>query len=176
MTTSLLPTGLLPLIAFSLLLFACGDTEPAARQASIATPLKQLGTNPVLKNKDLAQGKLSVVNFWASWCVPCRAEHPFLMSLAKTQPRLFGIAYRDKPKNAEGFLRKLGNPFLRLGLDETGYTALGWGIKGIPETFVLDGKGRIIFHHRGPLTDLTEIKKVLRYGTLKRGALKQAPQ
>jgi cytochrome c biogenesis protein CcmG/thiol:disulfide interchange protein DsbE len=151
------------IVLLILLLFlpACEDKEgkgyPVGDFALV--PLDKI---PLLEPKHLAQGKVSIVNFWASWCVPCRAEHPFLMTLAKGKTPIFGIAYSDEPKNAVRFLRTLGNPFLRVGLDREGYTALGWGIKGVPETFVLDGKGRIIFHHRGPLVELTEIRRVLK--------------
>ncbi|MEG9861824.1 MAG: DsbE family thiol:disulfide interchange protein [Parvularculales bacterium] len=102
---------------------------------------------------DLKTGRLSLVNVWASWCAPCRAEHPLLKELAQRQDiQLLGLNYKDDPANARRFLSQLGNPFAHVGSDINGYTALDWGIYGIPETFIVDGTGRIIVRHKGPLT------------------------
>jgi cytochrome c biogenesis protein CcmG, thiol:disulfide interchange protein DsbE len=108
---------------------------------------------PGLASADLKTGKVSVVNVWASWCGPCRAEHPLLMDLAKQNSiALVGINYKDKPANAAAFLARLGQPFARAGADEKGRAAIDWGVYGVPETFVVDGKGVIRFKWIGPLT------------------------
>jgi cytochrome c biogenesis protein CcmG/thiol:disulfide interchange protein DsbE len=102
---------------------------------------------------DLAQGEVSVVNFWASWCLPCVEEHPLLVRLkAKTGVRVFGINYKDQPAAARRFLGRYGNPFVAVGVDGNGRTAIEWGVYGMPETFIVDGKGRIAYKHVGPIT------------------------
>lgn len=102
---------------------------------------------------DLAQGEISVVNLWASWCAPCRAEHPELMRLAALgDVTLYGVNYKDTVAGAgEGFLAELGDPFHKVGVDADGQTALAWGVTGVPETFVVNGEGRIVYKHVGPL-------------------------
>jgi cytochrome c biogenesis protein CcmG/thiol:disulfide interchange protein DsbE len=106
---------------------------------------------PGLATADLAQGQVVMVNFFASWCVPCRAEHPFLTALTEeTGVPLYGINHRDKPEDAAAWLAELGNPYTRIGAD-AGRAAVEWGVTGVPETFIVDGQGRIRYHHRGPL-------------------------
>lgn len=99
------------------------------------------------------QGGVTVVNVWASWCAPCRDEHPVLMQLSQmTGVRLVGINYKDQPENARRFLGALGNPFAAVGADTAGRAAIDWGVYGVPETFVVDAKGTIAYKHVGPLT------------------------
>lgn len=106
---------------------------------------------PGLARADLG-GKPVLVNFFASWCVPCRAEHPLLMRLAQEEGvALYGIAYKDKPEDAKAFLAELGNPFSRVALDSSGRTGIDFGVYGVPETYVIDGAGRIRFRQVGPL-------------------------
>ncbi len=106
---------------------------------------------PGLATDDLAKGEVVMVNFFASWCVPCRAEHPFLTALSEeTGVPLYGINHRDKPEDAAAWLAELGNPYTRIGADP-GRAAVEWGVTGVPETFIVDGEGRIRYHHRGPL-------------------------
>jgi len=96
----------------------------------------------------------TAVNFFASWCVPCRAEHHVLLQLAKLDNvRLIGIAYKDDPAAAIAFLQELGNPFAETGSDMDGHAAIGFGITGVPETFFIDRKGVIRHHFAGPLTE-----------------------
>ena len=106
---------------------------------------------PGFSSSDLGQGEVVMVNFFASWCVPCRAEHPYLTELAeRSGVPLYGINHRDKPAAAIAWLDELGNPYQRIGAD-AGRGAVEWGVSGVPETFILDGEGRIRYHHRGPL-------------------------
>jgi cytochrome c biogenesis protein CcmG/thiol:disulfide interchange protein DsbE len=109
---------------------------------------------PGLATADLKGGKVHVVNVWASWCVPCRDEHPLLVELAK-DPRiaLVGINYKDQSENARRFLGALGNPFARVGEDSNGRVGIDWGVYGVPETFVVAPDGTIAYKHVGPLSD-----------------------
>jgi cytochrome c biogenesis protein CcmG/thiol:disulfide interchange protein DsbE len=103
--------------------------------------------------KDL-MGHVTVVNVWASWCVPCRQEAPALAELgADKSIALYGFVYKDKPAAARAFLQQYGNPFARLGLDADGSTAIDWGVYGVPETYVIDAKGIIRERYVGALTD-----------------------
>ena len=108
---------------------------------------------PGLSSKDLGAGEVTVLNVFASWCGPCHEEHPVLMELVRTGGvKLAGLNYKDGAADARRFLGKLGNPYTRIGSDSTGRVALDFGVYGVPETFVIDGKGRIAFKHVGPLT------------------------
>ena len=99
------------------------------------------------------QGKLALVNVWASWCVPCRQEHPVLLELSG-DPRivLVGINYKDKTENALKFLGELGNPFAAVGIDPNGKAAIDWGVYGVPETYLVAPDGEILFKQIGPFT------------------------
>ena len=100
-----------------------------------------------------SHGSPSVVNFFASWCQPCLAEHPLLVELSdNSQLRLFGIAWRDSGDKAQAWLRQHGNPFFLVGIDPDSKAGIEWGIAGVPETFFLDRSGTIRFVHTGPLT------------------------
>jgi cytochrome c biogenesis protein CcmG/thiol:disulfide interchange protein DsbE len=94
---------------------------------------------------------VKVVNIWASWCGPCRAEHPFLMDLQAAGITVHGINHRDEPGNAIGFLDELGDPFTLIGVDRNGRASVDWGVYGVPETFVLNGAGEIVYKHVGPI-------------------------
>jgi len=112
------------------------------------------GTRPIggFAGADLAAGQVSVVNFWASWCVPCVQEHPVLVALKeKTGVRLYGVNYKDQAAAARRFLGRYGNPFSAVGVDSDGRAAIEWGVYGMPETFVVDGQGRIAYKHVGPI-------------------------
>lgn len=98
------------------------------------------------------KGRVSLVNVFASWCIPCRAEHPLLMRLAGQEKlAIFGLNYKDKPADARAWLKELGNPYRRIGVDPRGRVAIDWGVYGVPETFVIGPKGRIRYKHVGPL-------------------------
>jgi cytochrome c biogenesis protein CcmG/thiol:disulfide interchange protein DsbE len=108
---------------------------------------------PGLSSSDLKMGQVAIVNVWASWCGPCRTEHPLLMELAgRSDIRLVGINYKDDAENARRFLGSLGQPFAAVGADQMGRSAVDWGVYGVPETFVVDGKGTIRYKSIGPLT------------------------
>ena len=107
---------------------------------------------PGLSSTDLV-GRVSVVNVFASWCVPCRAEHPLLMRLHEEgAAALYGINYKDAREDAIAWLDRLGDPYDRIGADRDGRVAIDWGVYGVPETFILDGEGRIRYKHVGPIT------------------------
>ena len=132
-------------------------TRPSALIGRIAPPLSLRALTgmpvPALSEQDLA-GHETVVNFWASWCAPCRLEHSVLMALSlRKDLTLVGIAYKDDAAQARSFLENLGNPFSRIGLDPQGRTAFDWGVSGVPETFVIGPDRRILAHEEGPLTD-----------------------
>ena len=104
-------------------------------------------------SSDLAAGRVTVVNFFASWCAPCRDEAPMLAALSRTSGvTLYGLVYRDTPQNARGFLDDVGNPFQRIDIDKDGSAGIDWGIYGVPETFVIDGRGIVRERYAGPLT------------------------
>ena len=108
---------------------------------------------PGLAARDLQKGDVTVVNIWASWCVPCRTEAPILLQLAQRKDiRLVGIANKDDPQNAKLFLQEFGNPYAAIGDDRRGRATIDWGVYGVPETFIVDGKGIIRFKVIGGLT------------------------
>lgn len=117
-------------------------------------------------------GRPTLVNVWASWCAPCREEHPILETLAADpRIRLVGINYKDQSENAVRFLGQLGNPFAAIGVDTNGRTAIDWGVYGVPETFLLGPDGTIRYKFIGPLSEeslkaklMPEIEKVLKGG------------
>jgi cytochrome c biogenesis protein CcmG/thiol:disulfide interchange protein DsbE len=102
---------------------------------------------------ELSKGDVTIVNFWASWCAPCVAEHPLLVELAENSGvKLYGVNYKDKPEAARRFLGRYGNPFAAMGVDPQGRGAIEWGVYGMPETFVINGRGEIAYKHVGPIT------------------------
>jgi cytochrome c biogenesis protein CcmG/thiol:disulfide interchange protein DsbE len=128
------------------------DLDPLAGATKDGAPVPALTTQT-------ARGKLTLVNFWASWCVPCRQEHPVILQLAK-DPRItvVGVNYKDGAENALRFLGELGNPFSAIGLDPAGRMAIDWGVYGIPESYLVGPDGTILYKRVGPFDDksLTE--------------------
>jgi cytochrome c biogenesis protein CcmG/thiol:disulfide interchange protein DsbE len=111
------------------------------------------GVVPGLSAADL-KGRVSVVNVFASWCPPCLAEHPFIVALAKDKRlQVVGLNYKDREDKAVAWLAEHGNPYARIGADRDGRVALDWGLVAVPETYVVDRQGRIVWHYRGPLTE-----------------------
>ncbi len=123
------------------------DLEPLAGATRDGAPVPALTAQAV-------KGKLTLVNFWASWCVPCRQEHPVILALSK-DPRLtvVGVNYKDGSENALRFLGELGNPFSAIGLDPVGKMAIDWGVYGIPESYLVGPDGTILYKRVGPFDD-----------------------
>ena len=178
----------LPLIAFAglaaLFWLRLGSGDPSripsalighpAPQTSLPplTGLLSDGTQVPGLDPAIFKGKVSVVNVWASWCVPCHDEAPLLSGLAKDQRlQLVGINYKDAPDNARRFLGRYGNPFGVVGVDANGRAAIEWGVYGVPETFVVGREGTIVYKLVGPITPdnldsvlKAEIDKALKTG------------
>lgn len=119
-----------------------------------------LAEKPGLADQDLRRGGVTILNVFASWCAPCHLEHPLLLALAQDDKlagegvRLYGIAYKDAPENIRRFLGQNGDPFARVGLDESGRTGIDFGVYGVPETFIIKGDGTIAFKYVGPITEV----------------------
>jgi len=127
--------------------------SPMIGKPAPAFALPPLKTDkPGLAAADL-QGKVTLVSFFASWCIPCRAEHPLLMELAAThQVNLVGINYKDKPEDGLAWLGKLGDPYAAIGADRDGRVGIDFGVYGVPESYLIDKQGRIRFKQTGPFT------------------------
>jgi cytochrome c biogenesis protein CcmG/thiol:disulfide interchange protein DsbE len=130
------------------------DQLPSAMEgrAAPAVQVVALGTGPDLTDAMLREPGVKLVNFWASWCAPCRAEHPVLKTLQAEGVTILGVNFKDKPEAALQFLDDLGNPYAAIGADDSGRMGLDWGLYGVPETFVIDGTGKVILRHAGPIT------------------------
>ena len=160
------PATAIPVAVFALLaavfgfyLHQIGTGEKNAAHvpsALIGKPAPDFDLPPIegmaggLKTADL-RGKVAMVNVFASWCPPCHQEHPLLMQLARAGVPIYGINIKDKPKAARAFLRRLGNPYRRIGADLSGRVSIDWGVYGYPETFIVDRTGRIRYKHVGPI-------------------------
>ncbi|QFT73310.1 DsbE family thiol:disulfide interchange protein [Ruegeria sp. THAF33] len=127
---------------------------PSAREGQPAPPvvLSEFPEKKLFDDATLRDGEVKLVNYWASWCAPCRAEHPNLEALAAEGIPVYGINYKDQLDNAQAFLTELGDPYAAIGRDEKGRMALDWGLYGVPETYVVDGDGTIILRFAGPIT------------------------
>ena len=119
-----------------------------------------LGDGPLVTDEALRSGDLKLVNFWASWCGPCRIEHPNLIELSNQGLPVYGLNYKDIEKNALGFLAELGDPYVASAQIE-GRAALDWGVYGVPETFLLDGNGKILLRTAGPVTQRVIREKLM---------------
>jgi cytochrome c biogenesis protein CcmG, thiol:disulfide interchange protein DsbE len=114
---------------------------------------------PGIAPADLRDGRITVLNVFASWCAPCRVEHPFLVEMANHEAvrtgrvRVVGLNYKDEPENARRFLGALGNPYAAVGTDRNGRSAIDWGVYGVPETFLIGKDGIILKKHIGQLTE-----------------------
>lgn len=145
----------------------------------ISQPVPQFELDPVegiatpgLSREDLVgNNRPVVVNVFASWCVPCRAEHAVLTGLVERDGIvLMGINYKDKPADATRWLKELGNPYARIGSDFTGRAGIEWGISGVPETFIVDREGTVLFRYVGPVVGEEAIGK-FREALVQAGAL-----
>lgn len=164
--------ALLPVLLFGALVLVFfigltqGDTFRKLPSVLIGKPAPTMDMEPVeglvidgkqvpsFKGADLKSGKVTVVNFWASWCVPCRQEHPQMITLGKmSEIKLFGINYKNDPADAGQFLRQLGSPYAAIGSDFRGRAGIEWGVVGLPETYIVDGKGIIRYKFIGPISE-----------------------
>ncbi|HET9718234.1 MAG TPA: DsbE family thiol:disulfide interchange protein [Pseudolabrys sp.] len=167
---------LLPLIAFlalaGLFLYRLGAGDPSViPSALIGRPVPQTDLPPIsglmrdgahlpgLSNATF-QGQVTVLNVWASWCVPCRDEAPLLLQLSRDKRiQIVGINYKDAPDDARRFLDRYGNPFAAVGADRSGRASIEWGVYGVPETFLIGRDGRILYKLVGPISseNLTKV-------------------
>jgi len=129
-----------------------GKPVPDFALAPIPNLQGESGPTPGLSSAAFKTGKVSLLNFWASTCGPCVIEHPQLTELARQGIPLYSIDYKDKPEAARRFLAMHGNPYRAIGADDSGFTAIDFGVYGTPETFVIDGNGKIVLRYPGPLT------------------------
>ncbi len=160
---------LLPLVVFlalaGLFLYRLGSGDPSLiPSALIGRPIPKTDLPPLEGltrdgkpvpglNNEIFKGAVTVVNVWASWCVPCRDEVPFLEQLSKDKRiQLVGINYKDSPGNARRFLNGNGNPFIANGVDRNGRASIDWGVYGVPETFLVGRDGKIAYKLVGPIT------------------------
>ncbi|WP_343229074.1 DsbE family thiol:disulfide interchange protein [Rhizobium setariae] len=163
--------ALIPLLLFAALaaifmkqLIVGGDTSvlPSALIGKAAPVLKLTPLEGAIRagqpvpalTTEAVKGKLTLVNVWASWCVPCRQEHPIILGLSQDERlNVVGINYKDRNDAALGFLGELGNPFSAIGVDPKGAAAIDWGVYGIPESFLVSADGVILYKHVGPFDD-----------------------
>lgn len=172
--------ALLPIVFFAglVLVFVKGlkdsDTMRKLPSVLIGKPVPPTSLGPIeglvlngkqvpgLDINQLKKGGVTVVNFWASWCIPCRQEHPQLVELGKmTGFRLVGVNYKDKPAAAGAFLRQLGSPYAAIGADVNGRAGIEWGVVGVPETYIVDGKGIITYKFIGPISKKAMVNDLL---------------
>ncbi len=124
--------------------------------------LTNLREDPAPVDADFRNGNMQLVNFWASWCAPCRAEAPMLEHMADEMGiAIIGINYKDQPSQAEAFMAQFGDPFIKVGADASGRNAIEWGVTGVPETFILDGEGKILLRYPGPITQSVLTNRIL---------------
>ncbi|WP_299692991.1 DsbE family thiol:disulfide interchange protein [uncultured Tateyamaria sp.] len=138
-----------------------GGPAPALTDATLAD-------YPGVGDGDLARGEVTLVNFWASWCPPCRAEHPKLLEMAADGLPIIGVNFRDTEGPASSYLEDDGNPFVAIAFDPAARSAIDWGVTAPPETFILDADGTVLFRFQGPLVGsdyeqrfLPELEKAL---------------
>ena len=149
----------LGLVAFFGWTLSSGRDPAALPSVMIDKPAPEFDLPPLIEGKpglargDLGQGRPVLVNFFASWCAPCREEHGTLAGYAASGGvPLYGVAYEDKPGDSRQFLARLGDPYAKIGIDGQGRTAIDFGVYGVPETYIVDGAGRIRFRYAGPVT------------------------
>ena len=165
------------LITVSLLVFILGifylslnrssnyDTKSLVGNQLTDIELKSLQSDRLFINDDFKNNKYTLINFWASWCAPCKVEHPYLIMLSKNKDiKILGINFKDKKINALKFLEELGNPYDYLAKDNNGKQSVNFGIYGIPESILIDRKFNILKKIIGPLNekDIKEIKEIIK--------------
>jgi len=158
------------LIITTIFIFVCfffglNKKDQTLKSAFLNKPIPEINLNSLTNDKlDQSDFKneILLVNFFASWCLPCIVEHDFLFELKKQKPiKIYGINYKDDIKNLKKWLEKLGNPYSKIGMDKTGITGINWGVNGIPESFLIDKNG-IIRHKINGVIDEKQIKILLK--------------
>ena len=150
---------------FVCLFFALNKKEQTLKSPLLNKPAPEINLDTLVEDYKLSnnnfRNEVVLVNFFASWCVPCIVEHDFLFKLKKQKPiKIYGINYKDNIENLEVWLKKLGNPYAKIGIDKTGTTGIDWGVNGIPESFLIDQNG-IIKHKINGVIDEKQIKILL---------------
>ena len=150
---------------FVCLFFALNKKEQTLKSPLLNKPAPEINLDTLVEDYKLSnnnfRNEIVLVNFFASWCVPCIVEHDFLFKLKKQKPiKIYGINYKDNIENLEVWLKKLGNPYAKIGIDKTGTTGIDWGVNGIPESFLIDQNG-IIKHKINGVIDEKQIKILL---------------
>ena len=153
------------LFIFVCLFFALNKKEQTLKSPLLNKPAPEINLDTLVEDYKLSnnnfRNEVVLVNFFASWCIPCIVEHDFLFKLKKQKPiKIYGINYKDNIKNLEVWLKKLGNPYAKIGIDKTGTTGIDWGVNGIPESFLIDQNG-IIKHKINGVIDEKQIKILL---------------
>ena len=153
------------LFIFICLFFALNTKEQTLKSPLLNKPAPEINLDTLVEDYKLSnnnfRNEVVLVNFFASWCIPCIVEHDFLFKLKKQKPiKIYGINYKDNIKNLEVWLKKLGNPYAKIGIDKTGTTGIDWGVNGIPESFLIDQNG-IIKHKINGVIDEKQIKILL---------------
>ncbi len=155
--------GFLPIAIFAVLIAAFflpglwRDDPNDIPSTRIGSPAPALFVSPeqnaagAFNDETLRQPGVKLVNFWASWCPPCRTEHPFLLQLAEGGLPIYGVNYKDTPKKVALFLEELGNPFTAQLIDPKGRNGIEWGVLAMPESYLIDSNGVIVLHFRGPI-------------------------
>ena len=154
------PLILLTVVCLFFLLFILFDKDPNEPPSALLNKDLPFFSSINLYNdkenilSDNLKGKYTLVNFFASWCTPCRAEHYLFFEIQKEIPELFilGFSHKDKPSDSKKYLEIEGNPYSFVGVDQDGKIAFEFGVFGLPETFIINREGKIIFKHIGPLT------------------------
>lgn len=153
----LIPIALLLLIVGGFVWRLANPADPTIRSRLVGSPVPQftlpaaLPGKPGLASAELASGEPRLVNIFASWCIPCRVEAPVLDELARRGVPIDAIAVRDRPEDVAAFLAQYGDPFQRIGSDEDSRVQMALGSSGVPESFVVDGRGVIRYQHVGPI-------------------------
>tara|TARA_B100000242_G_scaffold247205_1_gene187991 strand:+ start:318 stop:836 length:519 start_codon:yes stop_codon:yes gene_type:complete len=163
-TTSIFFIFILVVFYLSLSRSSNYDTENLVGVKITEIKLESFENKKYLTNENLKKNNYTLINFWASWCAPCRVEHPFLMQLSKeTNLKILGVNFKDKRNNALNFLDNLGNPYHYLAKDDQGKKSVGFGIYGIPESILINKDFIVIKKFIGPLNieDFNEIKKII---------------
>ena len=136
------------------------DTKDIIGKPISKLELKILNENNNFNTADLRKNNFTLINFWASWCAPCKKEHKHLISLKKKNIKILGINFKDKTSNANEFIKKLGNPYYLIASDQEGKTSVSFGVYGIPETILVNKDLIIVKKYIGPL-DKNDVNKIL---------------